>query len=85
MRPLSANHRAPHSDPYLLKNVNKDNCHFSSSCIIIVTAFITMELDDYQCLKLAYLITPSYFNIFQLELAIGSDNISIEQMLDNLK
>ena len=44
-----------------------------------------MELDDYQCWKLAYLITPSYFNIFQLGLAIGSDNISIEKTLDNLK
>ena len=46
---------------------------------------ITMELDDYQCWKLAYLITPSYFNIFQLGLAIGSNDLSIENTLTNLK
>lgn len=44
-----------------------------------------MELDDYQCWKLAYLITPSYFNIFQLGLAIGSNDLSIENTLTNLK
>ena len=44
-----------------------------------------MELTDYQCWKLSYLIMPSYFNIFQLGLSLGSTNTTIENISTNLR
>ena len=44
-----------------------------------------MELIDYQCWKAAYIISPSYFSIFEVGLSLGSNDLIIQNVLADMK